>query len=344
MNKLKVSAVMLSFVLLAGAAPLTVSAPATVSAAPAAATAKYVKAQSMDVKMIFDGVSLAPPKGQYVFIHKDTTYVPVRFMSYALKKSVSWDAKNVKVTVAEPNSTELVVIKEYLMNNSGTGKAEAGKTISLLPIEAKYAFDGSEKAVPTGLTSYMLNGSLYVPLRFLSEAVGSEIKWDQKTKTITASSPEYTKAQAESGNGLGNTAEGNSNAGSGSASSEGAAGGEATPGGGGAAPGGDSSAYGQITSEAQSKLESLKNQSQGTLLGIAMEYKAANDANAKAAIKARGIQQLESFKSSFNSIIAETEQKLKAGGHDTSIIDQYRAEFQKQLAIGEAMAEAMAGN
>ncbi|WP_376744668.1 stalk domain-containing protein, partial [Paenibacillus typhae] len=46
----------------------------------------------------------------------------------------------------------------------------------------------------------MLNGSLYVPLRFLSESVGNKISWDQKTKTITAASAGY---QEQSGGSTG---------------------------------------------------------------------------------------------------------------------------------------------
>lgn len=107
-----------------GCEPLTASAPVTVAAATPVSTAtaapikesNSIKVQNVDVTMLFDGVALQPPVGQHVFMYNNTTYVPLRFMSYALQKSVSWDAKNLKVTVAEPSSSEMVVIKEYLMN------------------------------------------------------------------------------------------------------------------------------------------------------------------------------------------------------------------------------------
>lgn len=193
MFKIKVPAVALLTMALIGCTPLTASAPTTVSAAttaPAVKTAASIKVQNADVTLLFDGVKLQPPAGQHVFMYKDTTYVPLRFMSYALQKSVSWDAKNLKVTVAEPSGSELVVIKEYLMNATADA-AFTPKSIVLNNVKANYVFNGTAKALPAGQSSYLLNGSIYVPLRFLSESVGNSISWNPKTKTITANSKSY---------------------------------------------------------------------------------------------------------------------------------------------------------
>lgn len=204
MSKATLSVMALSLIASIGLAPLTASAPISVSAAavtsvtPKAAN-NTIKVQSMNVNLIFDGVSIQPPAGQYVFMYNNTTYVPLRFMSYALQKSVAWDAKNVKVTVAEPSSSELVVIKEYLMNaTNGNSTSAAAKNIALNQVKASYVFNGATKALPTGQSSFILNGSLYVPLRFLSESVGHNISWDQKTKTVTAASKAYQE-QATNG-------------------------------------------------------------------------------------------------------------------------------------------------
>lgn len=173
MSKVTLPVVALSLIASIGLAPLTASAPISVSAAAVVpnATTKTatatIKVQSMNVNLIFDGVSIQPPAGQYVFMYNNTTYIPLRFMSYALQKSVAWDAKNVKVTVAEPSSSELVVIKEYLMNaTNGNSTSVASKNIVLNQVKASYVFNGSTKALPAGQSSFILNGSLYVPLRF----------------------------------------------------------------------------------------------------------------------------------------------------------------------------------
>jgi hypothetical protein len=333
MSKATLPVIALSLIASIGLAPLTASAPISVSAAAATSTTSKaatstVKVQSMNVKMIFDGVSIQPPAGQYVFMYNNTTYVPLRFISYALQKSVSWDAKNVKVTVAEPNSSELVVIKEYLMNaTNGNSASGVAKNLVLNQVKASYVFSGATKALPTGQSSFILNGSLYVPLRFLSESVGHNISWDQKTKTITAASKAYQEQ--------GGTKDTSPVATPAPTDTTGGAAG-------GGAAGTGKVSYETITSETEAKLTALRNQSESTLLSIALEYLRANDEASKNSIKAKGAQQLASFTSNFNSIIADTEQKLNSNGYSTEIISQYRSEFESELAKGKKLAEGMA--
>jgi hypothetical protein len=333
MSKATLPVIALTLIASIGLAPLTASAPISVSAAAAvpSATTKTanptVKVQSMNVTMIFDGVSIQPPAGQHVFMYNNTTYVPLRFMSYALQKSVAWDAKNVKVTVAEPNNSELVVIKEYLMNaTKGNSASAVSKNLVLNQVKANYVFNGATKALPTGQSSFILNGSLYVPLRFLSESVGHNISWDQKTKTITAASKAYQEQGGTKDTSPTVTPAPIDTTGS-------TAGGVAGTG---------KVSYETITSEAEAKLVALKDQSQSTLMSIALEYLGAKDEASKKSIKAKGVQQLSSFSASFNSIVADTEQKLNSNGYSTAIISQYKSEFESQLQAGKDIAEKMA--
>ncbi|MCE3202849.1 copper amine oxidase N-terminal domain-containing protein [Paenibacillus sonchi] len=338
MSKAKIPAAALLLLMLIGIAPLTASAPLSASAST---INDSIKVPTMDVKMVFDGVTIQPPAGQYVFMYNNTTYVPLRFMSYALQKSVSWDAKNVKVTVAEPSSSELVVIKEYLMNaGSGSSAATASKNIVLGKVKASYVFSGSAKAVPSGQGSYLLNGSLYVPLRFLSESVGNSISWDQKNKTITASSPAYDEQKPQATPAVtGNTP--NSPVPSAAAATPAPSSGTAA---GGGSAGNGKVTYEQITGDTEAKLNALRDQSTSTLMGLAIEYvNAKDDAAKKAGLIAKGKQQLASFTASFNSIIADAEQKLNSNGYSTDIIKQYRATFEAELQKGMALAEGMAG-
>lgn len=338
MFRAKLPVIAVSLIASIGLAPLTASAPVYVSAASVPSTtskaaAATVKVPSMNVKLIFDGVSMQPPAGQYVFMYNNTTYVPLRFMSYALQKSVSWDAKNVKVTVAEPSSSELVIIKEYLMNaTNGNSNPAASKNIVLNQVKASYVFNGLTKALPAGQSSFILNGSLYVPLRFLSESVGHNISWDQKTKTITANSKAYQEQSTNSS--TGNSQNPSPTATPAPSGTSGVAG--------GGSAGTGTLTYESITSETEAKLTALKNQSQATLMSIALEYVGASDAATKQSIKAKGVQQLASFTASFNSIVADAEQKLKSNGYSTEIISQYKSEFEAQLQFGKDLAEGMA--
>ncbi|WP_342424813.1 stalk domain-containing protein [Paenibacillus sp. FSL E2-0178] len=328
---MKIPAAALLTVALIGSAPLTASAPISASAAVSTVTPKAsntIKVQNVDVKLLFDGVVMQPPAGQYVFMYNNTTYVPLRFMSYALQKSVSWDAKNLKVTVAEPSSSEMVVIKEYLMNVTDSS-AFATKSIALNNVNASYVFNGNNKALPKGQSSYLLNGSIYVPLRFLSESVGNSISWDQKTKTITANSKSYEENNAN--------VNPNINGSSPSASAAPTATATTDVNGAGSASAGASSgkvSYESITSATEAKLNALQSQSASTLLGTLAEYLSASDDATRESIKAKGKQQIASFRASFNSIIADAEQKLNNNGYSTSIIQQYKDTFEATLQGG----------
>ncbi|KRE51282.1 stalk domain-containing protein [Paenibacillus sp. Soil522] len=88
-----------------------------VSSASAAAgnAAKPVKVQSVSVRLNFNGRNLTLPAGQYAFALQGTTYVPLRFIAYALQ-NVQWDAKNTSVAVNAPSSQELTYLGEYLDN------------------------------------------------------------------------------------------------------------------------------------------------------------------------------------------------------------------------------------
>ncbi|MEK3749563.1 copper amine oxidase N-terminal domain-containing protein [Paenibacillus sp. FSL E2-8871] len=331
MSKATIPAVALLLVASIGLAPLTASAPISASAAAVSSTTSKaatatVKVQSMNVKMIFDGVSIQPPVGQYVFMYNNTTYVPLRFMSYALQKSVAWDAKNIKVTIAEPSSSELVVIKEYLMNaTNGNSASVVSKNLVLNQVKASYVFNGGTKVLPTGQSSFILNGSLYVPLRFLSESVGHNISWDQKTKTITAASKAYQEQ--------GGTKDTSPVVTSAPTDSTGAVG--------AGSAGTGKVSYESITSETEAKLTALKDQSQSTLMSIALEYLGAKDEASKKSIKAKGVQQLSAFTASFNSIVADAEQKLNNNDYPTDVINQYRATFEMELQKGMDKAKDM---
>lgn len=47
----------------------------------------------------------------------------------------------------------------------------------------RYMFDGVEKK-PTDAKGFIYDGTTYVPLRFVSEALGKEVNWEDETKTI----------------------------------------------------------------------------------------------------------------------------------------------------------------
>lgn len=174
----------------------------------------------------------------------------------------------------------------------------------------------------------------------LSEAAGTTLKWDQKTKSITAftsaykaQNPDDTKSKSDDSSSVSPTEQPTSTPAPTAQAGTGASGGAAE----------SKPSYEQITSETEAKLTSLQSQAKSVLMGLALEYLNAKDDKAKAAILSKGEQQLSSFTSSFNSIISAAESKLKANGYDTAIIDQYRSAFESQVNSGLELVKGMAG-
>ena len=85
--------------------------------------------------------------------------VPVRFISESLGAQVEWDNDNRMVIIKKANSTVKLKI--------GENKADVnGKTV---------IFD--TKAI-------IRNNRTMVPVRFISEALGAKVSWNQETKTV----------------------------------------------------------------------------------------------------------------------------------------------------------------
>jgi hypothetical protein len=61
--------------------------------------------------------------------------------------------------------------------------AAGGTTIEVFFNNIKIMVDGVEKQ-PAGVRPFIYEGSTYVPLRFVSDALGKEIGWNEKTQTV----------------------------------------------------------------------------------------------------------------------------------------------------------------
>lgn len=315
----KYSAVLLVIALLLGISP-----------AATAEAANNVKVKSMAVKFEFDGTVLQPPAGQFAFIYKGTTYIPLRFVSYALEKNVHWNGKNSKVTVTDPTVSQLVAIKEKLMNLSSQKVSDPAKTILMTPVKVDYIFNGKAKVLPVGVTSFMHKGTLYVPVRFVAESAGSVITWDSKTKTVKGISTSYKEEQT---NGQKPDTDGDNSNGLPTQPVNPPASGNGT----------GKVSYESITSSIQAKLESLQAESKSTLLNLATQYLSASNEATKQELLAQGQQQLNSLSARFESIVGNAESQLKENGYSTDIINQYRKAFNDEIEAGKQLAEGLAG-
>ncbi|MEW9673288.1 stalk domain-containing protein [Ammoniphilus sp. 3BR4] len=92
-------------------------------------------------------------------IERDFTLVPLRGIFESLGASLSWDDKAKKITVTKDSIRIIMTV--------GSDTA----LINGMPV----TLDVSPK---------IMNGRTMIPLRFVSEALGSEVKWDGATKQI----------------------------------------------------------------------------------------------------------------------------------------------------------------
>ncbi|WP_055746442.1 stalk domain-containing protein [Brevibacillus choshinensis] len=91
-----------------------------------------------------------------------TTLVPMREIFEAFGAEVKWDQATKMVTAVKGQTTVKLTI--------GSTQASAGSQIIKLTQAAQ-----------------IIEGRTFVPLRFVSEALGAKVEWDEKTKVITIS-------------------------------------------------------------------------------------------------------------------------------------------------------------
>ena len=179
---------------------------------------------------------------------------------------------------------------------------------------------------------------MYVPIRFVSESAGVSIKWDATTKTVKGVSQIYTENPTDGSW----TSDGNgTNTQTKPTQPETPATG--SPGTGGSGSGENKMSYESITSNTESKLQSLQAESKSTLLNLAKQYLSASDESTKQKLLAQGQQQLNSLTARFENIVGAAESELKGNGYSTDIINQYRKAFQEEIEAGKQLAEGLAG-
>ncbi|WP_110001647.1 copper amine oxidase N-terminal domain-containing protein [Paenibacillus pabuli] len=92
---------------------------------------------------------------------KNTTYIPLRFLSEGIGATVKWDKKAQQVTVMAGNDTLKFWVNNNVMEVNGM-KKNVGATVFVNK-----------------------DGRTQVPLRFIAELLGWDVKWTQKDGSIT---------------------------------------------------------------------------------------------------------------------------------------------------------------
>ena len=113
--------------------------------------------QQDGIKVFYNGSKLAFDVNPYV--ENGRTLVPFRKILEAFGAQVGWDEKQ-QIVKAKNKSTEL-----------------------FLKIGENYAYVNSDR-VDLDTPPKTKEGRTFVPLRFISESLGAEVKWDEKASTV----------------------------------------------------------------------------------------------------------------------------------------------------------------
>lgn len=167
--KTKILKTMLSPMLIAGLLLAPLSTLSVDSVAAASAASKTVAVSTQQLQVIVDGKKLSLSAGAYA--EKGVTFVPMRDIFTALGATVTWEGKTETIIGRKGNrSISLKVgMKQAVIN---------GKTVKL----------DSPAVVRKGVT--------FVPVRFISEALNANVKWDKAANAVRITSQEAAE-QAE---------------------------------------------------------------------------------------------------------------------------------------------------
>lgn len=127
---------------------------------------KAAAANTNSASIVLDGTKLAiNPSAR---IYNGSTFIPLRGVLESMGAKVNWAQKEKKITITK-DATEIVL---YVDQKQVTVKASGEK----------------EKTITLDKAPFVDNGYTFIPLRFISEALGAKVAWEQSTYTVNISS------------------------------------------------------------------------------------------------------------------------------------------------------------
>lgn len=114
-----------------------------------------------EIRMSMNDAAADPALTTKPYNNEGTVMVPVRFVSEQLDADVKWNAELRQVTITDPLSGNVVV----------------------LTIDSKQAtVNGIAKTLEK--EAVLVEGTTFIPVRFVSESLGADVKWEQDTQTV----------------------------------------------------------------------------------------------------------------------------------------------------------------
>ena len=138
----------------------------SVTVASAASSLPPVQKPTIAIDLIVNGKKVTLPDTEPFIDGAGNTMVPIRFISEKLGADVKWDNGKQIVTIMHKDNTIVMPVgsKNVTVNGNIT-------TLDAMAIKKE--------------------GRVVVPLRFVSETLNADVKWDGKVSYINITSPEY---------------------------------------------------------------------------------------------------------------------------------------------------------
>lgn len=139
---------------------------------------KQMEVDNTDIHLHVDGI----PVSASPFASGGTTYLPVRAVGEALGMDVRWDGPTHTVYISDPTEPSTT-------NSNTSSKTVTGKqTIDVDYLDIKLVVNGKEvtpKDVNGNVVEpFAYQGTTYLPVRAVGEALGKTVRWDGETKTV----------------------------------------------------------------------------------------------------------------------------------------------------------------
>jgi len=116
-------------------------------------------AVELPIRVVVNGTKINFPDAEPFIDENSRTQVPIRFVGEALGADVSWDGNTKKVTIT--------------LN---------GKKVVLQIGNKNYEVNGQQKQMDT--VALLKESRTFVPVRFVSEALGATVKWNANIRTV----------------------------------------------------------------------------------------------------------------------------------------------------------------
>ena len=118
-----------------------------------------ISAVELPIRVVVNGTKINFPDAEPFIDENSRTQVPIRFVGEALGANVSWDGNTKKVTIT--------------LN---------GKKVVLQIGNKNYEVNGQQKQMDT--VALLKESRTFVPVRFVSEALGATVKWNANIRTV----------------------------------------------------------------------------------------------------------------------------------------------------------------